>query len=428
MTYDEALGYIHSINWRGTRPGLSRITELCERLGNPQDRLKFIHIAGTNGKGSTSAMLSSVLTAAGCKVGLYTSPYIEVFNERMCVEGRAISNESLTSLVEEVMPIAEKMTDPPTEFELITAIAFLFFERENCDVVVLEVGMGGRLDSTNIIKESLLSVITGIALDHTAFLGDTVEKIAAEKAGIIKEGCPVLFGGEDDSAKAVIMEKARELNSPFYSVDRSSLFLKSADLSGSVIDYKCFSDIFLPLCGLYQAKNLSTVMTAVEILTKCGFNITESCIREGIAKTAWRARFELLSKNPIFVFDGSHNFEGVTAAAEAVKYYFKDEKPLLITGVMADKDYEKMAKIMAPLVSRVYTLTPDNSRSLSADEYAEVYRRLGVSADGYSSISEAVSAAVNYAVEQGSSIIALGSLYMYHDVKVALYDAISKTK
>ena len=208
MNYPESLEYIHSINWCFCKPGLERIRELCERLGNPQRELKFVHVAGTNGKGSSCAMLESVLRAAGYKTGLYTSPYITVFNERMRINGENISDEELAEITTFIRPIADAMKDKPTEFELITAVAFEYFKRNGCDVVVLEAGMGGRLDSTNIIESSLLSIITGIALDHTAFLGDTVEKIAGEKAGIIKSGCPVLFGGDDDSARSVIKEKS----------------------------------------------------------------------------------------------------------------------------------------------------------------------------------------------------------------------------
>ena len=216
MNYEECLEYIHSVNWTFCKPGLERIRTLCDALGNPERELKFIHVAGTNGKGSFCAMMSSILVEQGYKVGLYTSPYITVFNERMRINGENISNEELIELTQRVKPIVEKMDDKPTEFEFITALALEYFRKNKCDVVVFEVGMGGRLDSTNVIESSILSVITGIALDHTAFLGDTVEKIAAEKAGIIKEGCPVIFGGEDFGVKKVIERVAKDKNREFY--------------------------------------------------------------------------------------------------------------------------------------------------------------------------------------------------------------------
>ena len=200
MNYKQSLEYIHSISWTFCKPGLDRIRKLCSRLGDPQKGMKFIHVAGTNGKGSFCSMMSSILIADGYKTGLFTSPYIRFFNERMQINGEPITDNELAEITTQVRPIAESMNDSPTEFELITAVAFVYFKKHNCDVVVLEAGMGGKLDSTNIIEESLLSVITGVALDHTAFLGETVEKIAAEKAGIIKSLCPILFGGTDASA------------------------------------------------------------------------------------------------------------------------------------------------------------------------------------------------------------------------------------
>ena len=214
MTYREAVEYIHSVVWRGSRPGLSRICELLARLGNPEEGLKFIHIAGTNGKGSTSAMTESVLREAGYKTGLFVSPYIKSFNERIAFCGVPIDNESLAEITARVKPHAEQMADTPTEFELITAIGLCYFRQMNCDIVVLETGMGGRLDSTNVIKDPLATVITGIALDHTEYLGDTVEKIAAEKAGIIKRGAPVVWGGHDARARAVIETVAESVGAP----------------------------------------------------------------------------------------------------------------------------------------------------------------------------------------------------------------------
>ena len=220
------------------KPGLERIKELCTRLGNPQKQLKFIHVTGTNGKGSVCSMLSSVLTKAGYRVGLYTSPYVRRFNERIRINGENISDERLTHITEYVKKIADGMDDSPTEFELITAIGFEYFRREFCDVVVLEVGMGGRLDATNIIDSSLLSIITGVSVDHVAFLGDTVDKIAGEKAGIIKTGCPILYGDVDESAERIILAEADKKQAMVYKTDYSSLSVNQMMLSGTIFDYK----------------------------------------------------------------------------------------------------------------------------------------------------------------------------------------------
>ena len=263
MTYSEALQYIHSINWTFTKPGLERIGALCEKLGNPQNELKFVHVAGTNGKGSFCTMLDSVLRAAGYKTGLFTSPYIKEFGERIRYCGENISCDDLSRITEYVKPIADAMEDKPTEFELITAIGLEYFKRKECDVVILEAGMGGRLDSTNIIESSLLSVITGIALDHTAYLGETVEKIAAEKAGIIKRGGSVLFGGDSESAADVIEQRAREQGAVYSRVDRSTLRVVSTDLCTTVFDYKGREGLELGMLGLYQPKNAAMVISAL---------------------------------------------------------------------------------------------------------------------------------------------------------------------
>ena len=236
MTYREALDYIHSVVWKGSRPGLSRITELLGLLGDPQKKLRFIHIAGTNGKGSTSAMTEAVLRAAGYRTGLFVSPYVKTFNERIALCGVPISNEDLADFTAQVRPFADSMADAPTEFELITAIGLLYFAAKKCDVVVLETGMGGRLDSTNVIEDPLVTVITGIALDHTEYLGDTVEKIAAEKAGIIKDESPILYGGEDDAAREVIKAAAQERGSKFFDIDYRNIKNLKSDLTGSSFD------------------------------------------------------------------------------------------------------------------------------------------------------------------------------------------------
>ncbi len=426
MTYQDAIDYIHSVNWRGSRPGLSRITELLDRLGNPHKALRCIHIAGTNGKGSTSAMLDSVLREAGYRVGLFTSPYVELFNERIAFGGMPISDNDLTLLVERVAPIAEAMDDPPTEFELITAIGFLFFKEKGCDVVVLEVGMGGRLDSTNVIEEALLSIITGIAIDHEGFLGDTLEKIAAEKAGIVKEGCPVLYGGTIDSVKKIIEEQASERHAPFSVVDRSSLTVKRADLHGTLLDYAGMEDIHLPLMGLYQPRNLATVVTAISLLGGRGFSVSEEALRRGIERTVWKARFELLSREPIFLFDGSHNMQGIDAACEALAHYFPNERLYLVCGVMADKAYEEMVQKLLPYTAKVLTVTPHNPRALSAEAFAAVFRERGVFAEAFSSVAHAVETAYREAKRDGRAVVALGSLYMYAEVKAALRHALTE--
>ncbi len=419
MNYEECLEYIHSVNWCFCKPGLERIDELCKRLGNPQSELKFIHIAGTNGKGSTSAMLASVLESAGYRVGLYTSPYITVFNERMSINGENISNAELVELTLKIQPITEQMTDKPTEFELITALAFEYFRKNKCDVVVLEAGMGGRLDSTNIIdaNSTLLSVITGIALDHTAFLGDTVEQIAAEKAGIIKQGRSVLYGGTDAVALGVIQGRAEQQGATLHTVDYGQIKRLEMSLEGSNFDFGTYKNVKISLLGSYQPRNAAIVLTAADILKEQGMSISNTDMLKGLASAKWPARFEVLSKNPMIIFDGAHNPQGINAAVESIKLYFESQKVYLLTGVLRDKDYTSIAQSLSTVAARAFTLTPDNPRALSAEEYATVLEKAGIDAMAFKDIENAFLAAKEAAQRDGVPLVCLGSLYVYSTLK-----------
>ena len=416
MTYTEAIEYIHSVSNFFCKPGLERITELCSGLGNPEKSLKFIHIGGTNGKGSVSSMLNSVLCEGGYKVGLYTSPYIREFNERMRVNGRNIPNDTLARLTERVKKVAEKMADSPTEFELITAIAFEYFKEEKCNIVILEVGMGGRLDATNIIDKPALSIITGIALDHTAFLGDTVEKIAYEKAGIIKENSVALWGGDNKAAETVIEEECIKKQSILCKTDYSKLNVKNFDLSGTTFDYKSRKDIKLSLLGSYQPRNASVVLDALDNLSCIGLHVSEEAIRDGLLRAKWPARFEIIHQGPTAIFDGAHNAQGIEAAVESVEKYFGDKKVLVLSGVLRDKDYAKISHSISTIADRVFTITPDNPRALSAEEYATEFTKLGVDAIACESIASALAQGLNVARESEMTLLCLGSLYTYCDI------------
>ena len=416
MNYAESIEYIHGISWCFCKPGLDRIGELCRLLGDPQKELKFIHVAGTNGKGSFCSMLSSVLAKSGLRVGLFTSPYIRFFNERMCVDGQPITDGELAEITTYVRPFARQMTDSPTEFELITAIGFEYFKRKRCDVVVLEVGMGGRLDSTNIIRKPLLSVITGIALDHTAFLGDTVEKIAAQKAGIIKDKRPVLYGGEDKSAQTVIKKAAEANASPFFCVDYGKLNVKKATLDGTVFDFDGRENIKIGLLGSYQPRNAALVLRAVDILRDGGMNIPEAAVRQGLSEAVWRARFEIIERKPLTIFDGAHNPQGIDSALESIKHYFGNTKVYILTGVLKDKDYEYIAGRLSEIGERAFVLTPDNPRALNAYEYAEVLRKKGLDAVGFDTLRAAYEAARDQAAREGRALVCLGSLYTYSEL------------
>ncbi len=423
MTYTEALDYIHSNFWGGSKPGLERTEKLLGMIGNPQNELSFIHVAGTNGKGSFCSMLSSVLNEEGLRVGTYTSPYILRFNERMKVCGKDIPDETLAELTEWIKPFADSMEDKPTEFELITAIAMEYFRRERCEVVVLECGMGGRLDSTNVIQNPLLSVITGIALDHTAFLGNTIEAIAAEKAGIIKKGCPVLYCGKDKNAEKVIRDTANRIGAPLHTFDRSGLTIHDSTLKGTTFTFGRHDNLFLPLLGSYQPENAQNVLIAVDILNGRGLSISDRSIRSGLEKAKWPARFEAVRKDPLILCDGGHNPEGIDSAVDSVKLYFGTKKLIVITGVMADKDHEYMSGRLCEIAKKVYCITPENPRALSGDEYAKEFSARGIPARGMADTENALKEAIRSAVAENCAVLCVGSLYMYSQVIDALKKA-----
>ncbi|MBR2615989.1 MAG: bifunctional folylpolyglutamate synthase/dihydrofolate synthase [Clostridia bacterium] len=416
MNYEEALKFIHSNFWQGSKPGLERTEKLLSLMGDPHKKLRFVHVAGTNGKGSFCAMLSSILIEAGYRVGTYTSPYILRFNERMKLNGVDIPDQTLAELTDYVRPFTEGMEEKPTEFELITAIGMEYFAREKCDIVVLECGMGGRLDSTNVIDPPILSVITGIALDHTAFLGDTVEKVAAEKAGIIKAGSRVPYCGRDKDAERVILDRARRVGVPCHLADRTGFLLKRQDLSGTVFDYKEYRNLKIPLLGDYQKENAQNVLCAVKLLKESGLTLSDEAVRAGLEKVRWPARYERVRTKPLILCDGGHNPEGVASAVESTKTYFKDTRLIVVTGVMADKDYRYIAKRLGQIASEVLCLTPSNPRALKAEEYAKIFREGGIPARAFPSPAEAIAEAMRRADQTGEAILCVGSLYMYGEI------------
>ena len=420
MTYKEALEYIHSVTWMGSRPGLSRITELCEKMNNPQNSLRFVHVAGTNGKGSFCCMLSEILSAAGYRVGLFTSPFIKEFNERIRINGENIADEDLAEVTEYVRGFADTMEDLPTEFELITAIALEYFRRQNCDIVVLEVGMGGRLDSTNVITTPVLSVITEISLDHTGMLGDTVEAIAAEKAGIIKAGVPVMFSGTDARARAVVADAAQKMGCAITYPVYDTLIVERSSVEGSTFAYDGQTGYTISLSGLYQPRNAAAVICAVMALRQAGYTVSDEALRAGLACARWSARFELLRRDPVIIYDGGHNPGGVTVSFASVTQYFPGVKCTALSGIMADKDYAETVEISAPHIARVFTVTPDVPRALHASAYADTYRAHGVEAIPCDNIDSGVAAAIDDARREGRPLIIFGSLYMYADIVSAV--------
>ncbi|MBO4562431.1 MAG: folate family ECF transporter S component [Clostridia bacterium] len=399
--------------------GLERIRELLSLLDDPQDEFNVIHVAGTNGKGSFTAMLDSVLREAGYKVGTFTSPAITGVTDSFRVDGEKVAEEVLDERLSEIEPYIKQMAEKPTEFEVMTAAAYELFAQENCDIAIVECGLGGAGDSTNVIEKPLLSVITNVQLDHTDRLGRTLKEIAVHKAGIIKKGRPVLFGGSEPEAEAVVARRAEELSAPLTHTDKSRLHVSGMSLDGTDISFDGMGDYHLSLIGAYQPENAANVLTAVEMLRGMGLEIPDEAVKTGLASAVWHGRFEIVGRDPIVIFDGSHNPAGVELAAKSIRSCF-DCKAVLLMGVMADKDYESYPDMLRPLAEKVYTVKPANPRALGAEELAEVFSQSGIPAEACASIEEGVRAARQFASERGLPMIGLGTLYMYQDFVNAL--------
>ena len=415
MTLEEALAYIHRVDWRGSVPGLERIDALLGKLGHPERSVKYIHVTGTNGKGSTCAMLASVLHAAGYTTGLYTSPYIFRFNERMQINGTAIPDEDLCALVEELRPLADSMENHPTEFELVTAIGLTWFARQGCDVVVCEVGMGGQKDATNVIPPPEAAVITNIGLDHTIYLGDTVEKIAATKAGIIKRGCSAVLYPCAPSVRAVIESRCREVGAPVEVADFGKLRPVSDSLEGQIFDFGELHGLHLPLLGGHQLYNAAVALTVIETLRRRGWRIPQEAVAQGLAAVSWPGRFQVVRREPLVILDGGHNPQCMASLAGALEEYLHGREITVLTGVLADKDFREMYDAIAPLASRFVTVTPDNPRALAAEELSAFLERYGKPVTACATIAQGVQLAVAETPPEGAAVCC-GSLYLLGDV------------
>ena len=419
MNYEETIAYIHNAYWKGTKDGLLRTRELLSLLGDPQNELRFVHVAGTNGKGSTCAMLASILQAAGYRTGLYTSPFVNRFNERIALNGKPISDEALVDVFERIRPIVDAMPNQPSEFELITCAAMLYYREQKCDVVVLEVGMGGEFDSTNVIQTPLLTIITAMGYDHMKYLGNTMSEIASAKAGIIKPGGTTLIYGGDPEADRVFCETCERVGSRLVVTDHSRIIDHAHTLRGHDLSFGPWAHVRLPLIGTHQVNNAAVVLTAVEELVRAGLSIPDEAVYEGMTKVRWPARMELLSEDPVFLLDGGHNPHGFHAAAETLKALFPDRKVTVMMGVMADKDHGDMIRQLLPKARRFITVQPDSPRAMSAEALAEEIRSLGADAEPAGSVENGVKTMINGAGKE-DVLLAIGSLYMAGDVRALM--------
>lgn len=423
QTAEEAIEYLNNCHWDTKQQAVIRTAELLHRLGDPQKKLKFVHVGGTNGKGSTCAMTESILRHAGYKTGMFPSPYLQVFQERIQVNTQLITDEALARITGIVADAADAMEDHPRHFELITAIGMLYFLECRCDIVVLEVGMGGEFDSTNAIDAPEAAVFANIGLDHTQYLGSTVEEIAATKSGIIKPGTSVVLYDNLPSVKAVIEKKAAQCNAPVYYASDVNLVPLSADLSGQEFeaDGKRYR---ISLLGEHQLQNVRTVLKIVEALRKNGWNIPEEAVRTGLEDARWPARFEVLSGEPVFILDGGHNPQCAEAVSAAVKQYLGGRKITFLVGILADKDYLCALRHLIPLADRFVTATPDSPRALQAAELAEIVRQEGCCAEAADSVENAIA----MALDTGNAVVAFGSLYLAGLVRSSFESVLNERK
>lgn len=420
MTFDEAVAYLNTAAARGMKLGLSRMNELMHRLGDPQEQIPMIHIAGTNGKGSVGAMLSAILTSAGFRTGHFSSPALTTLCDCIRINTREATPAQFAAAVTEAARHAEAMDDPPTEFEILTAAAYTLFFREGCTAAVIECCMGGDSDCTNCITAPLLSIITNVQLDHQRFLGNTIAEIARHKAGILKSGCAALLHDTSTPAEgiAAVRAHAQRIGARLHLLsemppvlDRSSVCMTIEGLFFRTQG----ASMHLPLLGSYQLENVQTVLASVEILRRQGIFLPVQAVREGLANTVWHGRFEVLCRDPYVIFDGAHNPAGILQVHRSLEQYFGEDKAVLLIGVMADKDHSSYAKYLAPHIESAFTVTPEHPRALDARILAEDLCAGGIAASACESVEQGVRAAASRAGELGMPLVALGSLYLYRE-------------
>lgn len=411
----DALNLIEGSKILGSRLGLERISRLCALLGNPQDAMPAVHVAGTNGKGSVSAMIASVLTAAGFKTGLYTSPYILDVCECMQIDGAHITREQIASLVCKIQEPAARMAeegDPPTEFEIETAMAFLWFRESGCDVSVIEVGLGGRLDATNVLEQPLACVITSISLDHMAILGNTLGEIAVEKCGILKPGgLAVSYPTQPPEALRVIEKKAVESENAFIVPDVGKIKALCSGLDGTDIEYRGLP-LHIPLVGAHQVYNTVTaVETVIALRDRRGFDIPDQRIEAGIRAVRMPLRQEVVRRNPLVLLDGAHNPDGLAALADTMRAFVPPRRTAVVMGMLADKEYQKAIALIAPLCGKFIAVSPASPRALPAKDAAACARPYCNDVTVEDDYAKALAEELAYAGGDGAAVVC-GSLYL----------------
>lgn len=420
MTYEQALESIHSLLTFGSRPGLDRMRRFLKELGDPQDKLKYIHVAGTNGKGSVCALLSSVLVAAGYKTGLFISPYITDFRERIQINNRMVDREALTGAVERTLPVLKRLNEQGvviTEFEYVNALQFLIHAEAECDIVVLETGMGGLLDCTNVIEPPLCAVLTAIGLDHTAVLGDTIAAIAAQKCGIIKENSAVVTSAQCDEAMQVIEQTTRIKHVPLLTAENVSVTVQEETLSGTVMTWNG-TQLRLRLAGAHQIENAKTALAALDYLRLNDLlDFTDTDVQNGFLAAVNPARLELLSQDPVVLLDGAHNPNGMEALTAAVKRFLPDTPVYCVIGMMADKDIDSALSLMQGIPEAVFTAPVDNPRAIAPEALAEKIKPVCSNVTACGSATEAFDKALALAKANNGAALVCGSLYLAGELR-----------
>ena len=401
----------------GSHLGLDRLTELLRRLGDPQNGLRYVHVAGSNGKGSMCAMLSAILTACGYKTGMYTSPQLLRLNERYRINGQEIEDDVLAAVADKVRSVAVTMEDVPTEFEITTAMMFEYFHQQCCDIVVLEVGMGGRLDATNVIPAPEVAVIGTIALEHTRELGDTMEKIAFEKAGIIKPGCAAVTYPAQPSVEAVFDAVCAEKSVVRQSARLGELAVVETSLDRQRFSWGDYRSLTLHMAGSHQLCNAVMVLETVEQLRRRGWNLPAEQVAAALAAVRWPARLEVLRREPLMLLDGAHNPQCMETLAANLPGFLAGEKAVFLMGVMADKEYDAMIEHIRPFARCFVCVTPKNERALPAAEFVRHLQKLGCEAEAAQTVAEGVCRAV--ALAGNGPVVACGSLYMAGEIRLA---------
>lgn len=419
MNYRQTMEYLEQLNHYGIVPGLENIENLCEKLGNPQDKLSIIHIAGTNGKGSILAYLSTILQCAGYKCGRYLSPVIFEYREKFQINERKISQNKLVSYVERVREACEELVaegkNHPTQFEFETALCFLYFLEENCDVVVLECGMGGRLDATNIIKKPLLTVLASVSMDHMKFLGSTLREIAMEKTGIFKPGCPVVTMPQEKEVMDVIAKQAQQIGCPVTVAKPEMAENIRYGMEVQKFNYGEYRNLAISLAGKHQIANAVTAIETIKVLNERenggpGLQIPGAALEKGLLAAKWPGRFSVIGKKPLFVVDGAHNEDAAKKLADSIRFYFTNRRVVYIMGVLKDKEYEKIIAETYAYAEQIITVTtPDNPRALPAIDLAQTVREYHPNVTAAGSLEEAVEMAYLLAGKE-DVIISFGSL------------------